>query len=90
MSKVVGKFDEERNSRMVEEDKHSIKSWESLKTTVQKLDLAMTALEERKVGAQPAPQQLLRVVVVDSSLGHQWEWVWWRETGTMSVGRPLG
>ena len=47
----MGKFDEGRNSRMVEEDKHSIKSLESLKTTVRKLDLAMTASEERKGGS---------------------------------------
>ena len=42
--------DEEWKRRMVEEEKHSIKRHQSLNTMVQKSDLDITALKEKKGG----------------------------------------
>ena len=70
LSKVTAKFDEEWMRRMVEEDKHSIKRYESLNTMVQKLDPDNTALKERKGEHAVSTAAVLLSSGGFSSLGH--------------------
>ena len=68
LGRVMSGVDEEWKKRMAEEDKHTIRKYESLNSWVHRMDLDLSSLNERKGEVRPVLPQL-RLVAGDVEAG---------------------
>ena len=68
LGRVMSGVDEEWKKRMAEEDKHTIRKYESLNSCVYRMDLDLSSLNERKGEVRPVLPQL-RLVAGDVEAG---------------------